>query len=286
MSLQKCTYSVLAPFPKRIVLETTTACNLQCVYCPTGQGLIHRPKFMSRATLDRALEQIAPFAKHVYIEFLGEPLADPHLFSIIEKVSEFANVIDLATNGTLIKPWHVEHMVKCHTLSVTISALDECYEKVHGSPLYSEAMRGLSLLAATGHPRLSWTWVTTNISEHQIPEARRRAKEMGVHLGVKGVGLGLGSRHLAARCPKLSRYSGPRLKKDRLTCREFWRVGYICSDGAVVGCGFDWPAMVPAGNINETPFAEIWNGPIYQEWRRNRLDGKVVHPACRFLCGW
>ena len=275
----------MIPLPERVVLEMTTACNLRCVYCPTGQGFIHRPKFMSGATLERAIDQIRPFAKLVYIEYMGEPLLDERLPDIIEEVSQFAK-IDLATNGTMIEPWMLDHLLKCDTLSVTISALDECYEKVHGRPLYERAMRGLQLLAETGHPHLSWTWVTTNISEHQIPEARRRAEAMGVHLGVKGCGLGLSSRHLAPESPQLSRYIGPRLKADRATCREFWSAGCICSDGSVVGCGFDWPVLAPAGDINKTPFAEIWNGPIYQRWRKNRIAGRVTHPACRFLCGW
>ncbi len=55
------------------------------------------------------------------------------------------------------------------------------------------------------------------------------------------------------------------------TCIEAWNTVFIEVDGTVKPCCASEAKM---GNLNETPFAEIWNGPGYQNLR-GQLAGKL-----------
>jgi radical SAM protein with 4Fe4S-binding SPASM domain len=86
-------------------------------------------------------------------------------------------------------------------------------------------------------------------------EARQRAAARGVDL----------------RLPSLSAMdpspAGP-------GCTWPWDSAYITSDGVVQPCcmvmGDD---RVQLGRLGETPFADVWNGSAYQEFRQRLLDG-------------
>ena len=58
-------------------LELTNHCNLKCSFCPTGNGLMVRPRgFMDPDVFDRALETAGPL-EFVLLFQWGEPLLHP-----------------------------------------------------------------------------------------------------------------------------------------------------------------------------------------------------------------
>lgn len=69
---------------------------------------------------------------------------------------------------------------------------------------------------------------------------------------------------------------------DYTVCHVPWVDVYITADGYVIPCpiqGTD-PRLVNFGNLFEKPFDEIWNGPLYKDFRR-RLVSDDPHPVCR-----
>jgi MoaA/NifB/PqqE/SkfB family radical SAM enzyme len=57
-----------------------------------------------------------------------------------------------------------------------------------------------------------------------------------------------------------------------------WMNADILSNGAVEPC-----LGLSCGNITERSFAEIWNGPIYREFRRRLADVETL-PICVRCC--
>jgi hypothetical protein len=177
-----------------------------------------------------------------------------------------------------------KELALCDVITVTISGLRETYQVVHGVDRYEDALRGMSLLLEHC-PSVGWTWLALKTNEHQFEEAHALAKNMGARWHPKSVALGIYKRSLAPADPKYRRYDeSGRLIYNRLRCPEFWEVAYICSDGNMALCGFDWAAIDPPGNLWHSTFLEVWNGEKYRQARHNHLAGKL-HAVCRLFCG-
>lgn len=94
---------------KRIRIESASACNLRCLYCPTGTDY-NNPRIvrqiMPAAVFDRIVDQIKDFPTLTYatMYFGGEPLLNKDLLPNIQRLLNETTIknIQLVTNGMLI----------------------------------------------------------------------------------------------------------------------------------------------------------------------------------------
>src|SRR4029453_7603471 len=71
-------------FPDRVYIESTNHCNLKCIMCPTGLGVIQRPKGYMTMDLSRlVVEELGPLVGSAVLHSWGEPLMHPRLFDMI-----------------------------------------------------------------------------------------------------------------------------------------------------------------------------------------------------------
>lgn len=87
---------------KKIYIEITNICNLQCDFCPETK----RKK--EELTLDNfsiILEKIKLFTNHIYLHVKGEPLFHSQLKQLLELASNMGFNINITTNGTLISEY-------------------------------------------------------------------------------------------------------------------------------------------------------------------------------------
>ena len=77
------------------------------------------------------------------------------------------------------------------------------------------------------------------------------------------------------------------LDDDRLVCTQPFNWCEIHADGSVFACCPSW-LSVPLGNVLQTPFSAIWNGPEAKRQRRAVTDvgfGRCNHRRCPHLAG-
>lgn len=84
---------------KRVYLEITNACNLNCPFCTNEKG----QSFMSLDTINYYLNQIKKVSDYVYLHVLGEPLLHKDIDKILSICDNLDLNIQLVTNGTLLK---------------------------------------------------------------------------------------------------------------------------------------------------------------------------------------
>ncbi len=84
---------------KKIYIETTNICNLDCSFCPKTN---REKAFMSVETFEKVIEKIKPFTDHVYFHVMGEPLLNPNLEAFLKCCHEAGIKVNLTTNGTLL----------------------------------------------------------------------------------------------------------------------------------------------------------------------------------------
>lgn len=93
-------------FPRHIFIETTSACNLSCEYCPREKRSDHMDWKLFRQIVDEAgCYGPRSFSLHLF----GEPLMWPHILEGIRYIKrKRGNTVLLTTNGTLLNKFAAE----------------------------------------------------------------------------------------------------------------------------------------------------------------------------------
>ncbi len=93
--------------PLSVYLETTSACNLNCIMCAAQLPMVKRFKkngFMDKSLFRRLIDELAsknPLA-NVRLHKDGEPLLHPEIIDFIDYASSRLQNVTLVTNGTLL----------------------------------------------------------------------------------------------------------------------------------------------------------------------------------------
>lgn len=87
---------------KRVHLEISNICNVQCSFCP----IVERPKdIMGLEKFENILKQVVPITEDVCLHLMGEPLAHPQFADFVNKSTENQASLQITTNGLLIKKY-------------------------------------------------------------------------------------------------------------------------------------------------------------------------------------
>ncbi|MDO4500037.1 MAG: radical SAM protein [Erysipelotrichaceae bacterium] len=106
---------------KRIYLEITNACNLDCPFCTNSKG----QSFMSLEEIDEYTSQIKEICDYIYLHVLGEPTLHPHVNEILDILDKKDLKLQLVTNGTLLYKYPDILKHKClRKLSVSLHSIN------------------------------------------------------------------------------------------------------------------------------------------------------------------
>lgn len=83
---------------KRVYLEITDSCNLNCPFCTNEKGT----SFMSFIDIKDHLIKVKEVCDYIYLHVLGEPLLHPDFESILNECDKLNLKVQLVTNGTLL----------------------------------------------------------------------------------------------------------------------------------------------------------------------------------------
>ena len=97
--IRKTNYERNGDVLKKIYLEITNVCNLDCTFC---HKTTRAKKLMTEEEFDLILSKIKGKAKYLYFHLMGEPTIHPLLPSFIEKAKKESFLPVITTNGTLL----------------------------------------------------------------------------------------------------------------------------------------------------------------------------------------
>lgn len=106
---------------KRIYLEVTNSCNLDCPFCTNNKG----NRFLTIEEIKNILPQIKKYSDNIYLHVLGEPLLHPNINEIFDEAEKNNLNINLVTNGTLLNE-HLDLLNKksLRKLSISIHSIN------------------------------------------------------------------------------------------------------------------------------------------------------------------
>jgi radical SAM protein with 4Fe4S-binding SPASM domain len=169
------------PPPRLIFWESTAGCNLACIHCrriTVADQLL--PQDLTTAEAFSLIDQVAAFARPIFVLSGGEPLFRPDIFDIARHASDAGLIVALATNGTLIDAGVARRIQESGVRRVSISfdgADAATHDIFRGPGAFDKALAGMEHLRRVGVPyQINTTVARHNV--HQMEQTLALAKEL------------------------------------------------------------------------------------------------------------
>jgi radical SAM protein with 4Fe4S-binding SPASM domain len=287
--------------PAVIGVEPTTACNLRCPECVSGQRAFTRPTGRLKPGLfDRLLDQTAPDLLYLLLYFQGEPYLNPDFLTLAEAAARRRIFTMTSTNGHFLDDLTAKHTVQSglHKLIISIDGLDQAtYQTYRRGGDLATVLRGLETLLhwkhrlASATPFVEVQFIVFGHNEHQLAEVQKlRTRYPGidrVRLKTAQVYDYTQGSPLIPRHSPLRRYEpqpdGTYAIRNPLPnrCWKLWQGFEMTWDGRVVPCCFDKNADHLMGQFPDTPIDQIWRSEAYTRFRAQLLTHRATIDMCR-----
>lgn len=313
--------TILESYPRRLVLELTNACNLNCVMCGRNAADFKMTAF--DMDVFRSLEPIMDTIEEVTLMGWGEPTIHPNFIEMLEIINQHSARKYFCTNGMNLKKIH--KALFDYQVDVFAVSLDGANEETNGrirrgskidvivedlkDIVREKKERGLS------YPYINFVFCAMKSNFREIPDMVRLAAEIGIEevkvvyltvfdesmldetlwgmeqevRGVFNEAVKLGDE--LGILLKLPHIVGEDVAEDKLhkDCFVAWRDFFLGSDGYVRPC-MSTPVQFFKYDQNKD-FMDIWNAKEYQEYRAIVNDQVKMDSPCKRCyqsshCNW
>ena len=290
--------TILKSMPRRIVLELTNVCNLNCVMCGRN-ATAFKPTYLDMASF-YSLEPLFDTVEEVTLMGWGEPTMHPQFEEMLQVIAKHSARKYFCTNGMRLGELHrtiFECDVDVFAVSVDGATQETNGEIRNGSDLERinhNLMNISSEKQARGlkYPYINYVFCAMNRNLNQLPDVVRMAAVVGLE-EVKVVFLTAFNEDLmhetlfegtdevkrifdtaAGIAEKLGILlklpyvrgtdpAGARLHRD---CFVAYRDFFLGSDGYVRPCMSTSDIFFKYEPSND--FMDVWNAPEYQKYRK------------------
>jgi len=297
--------------PVTAQIEPTSECNLDCEMCirkevgvPIGT--------MSLNDFKIVLDKLDGLYK-IHLSGQGEPFLNKEIFDIIKYANKKGILVNLNTNGILMTKSVVKKILEVDVGEIAVSlesANSREYEKIRRGGKFEVLINNVKNLSGELKSRGKNTIVSfaVTIFKENIEEMKdfvKLASDIGVSKIIAQTiqekedyvskyssdadaqrvrGLKDKINHEVGRARELAKEKGISLIFDEEKsdgCLWPWRGIYVTWNGYVTPCCKILDYRAPCfGNLLQEDFWDIWNGALYQNYRR-LLRVRKVPPKCR-----
>ncbi len=284
-----------AHVPLSVLFEVTHRCNLGCQHCYLTEGPVGRPKptreELSLEEIRRVFDELADAGTLFLTLSGGEVFMRRDFLQIVAQARSRGFSVTIFTTGTLLTPETATDLAALHPLSVEVSiysARPEVHDRVTRIPgSHARSLRALRFLKERGVIILIKSPLMS-LNSGEYHGIVRLAEELGAGSSFDPLlipmrdgdgaplGLSLDREQLRAFLsdPVLAREMAQPVKclpqKGEEICATGRRTCLISPYGDLFPCGVH---PVPAGNLREKSFREIWTGsPLLKDLRTKTVD--------------
>ncbi len=290
----------ISGLPISLAFEPTTACNLRCPECPSGLRSFTRPTGkLDEAFYQRVIDEVHESLLYLTFYFQGEPYLHPDFLRMVQYASQRNIYTATSTNAHFLTDEQAKKTVESGLNRLIISidgSTQETYEAYRKSGDLQKVLEGTARILKwrkqlkSKTPAVLWQFLVVKPNEHQIPEIKRIAKEMGVDKVAFKTAQVYDFEHGNDLIPTLDQYSRYRANSDGTYsiksklidhCWKMWHSCVITWDGKVVPCCFDKDAEFPMGDLTNQSFAQIWHSAPYDHFRQALIGSRSSIEMCQ-----
>lgn len=269
-------------FPLYMDLELSNHCNYHCLMCPTGTGVVKRPRgYMSEETFDKILEEIKDYKTPLRFIRWGEPTLHKEFFSFIKKAKDLGLMCHVNTNGTLIDADGFQQLLDMELDSIKFSfqGIDaKSYKEMRSEDYFEKLLEKIELLyKMRGDREFPYIHIATTVT-YESPEAIAEFKERAAkiadrvtvgrtkldHIDIEKVKLNSEDKARVAELREKESLVKVRFK----SCPEVFDKMSIDWDGKVTACCMDYDRKMIIGDLAESSLKEIWKGSKMRAYQK------------------
>lgn len=312
---------ILESYPRRLVLELTNACNLNCIMC--GRNAADFKPTMFDMEIFRSFEPMMDTIEEVTLMGWGEPTIHPDFIEMLKIIDQHSARKYFCSNGMNLKK--IKNAIFDYHVDVFAVSLDGATDETNGRIRRGSKIEQIKedlkdIVKIKKERGLKYPWINfvfcamqSNIRE--LPELVKLAAEIGieevkvVYLTVFGEDLmneSLWGKEALVKevfeeavsignelgiVLKLPHYIGEDEAGDKLhkDCFVAWRDFFLGSDGFVRPC-MSTPIHFFEFNKDKN-FMEMWNAPEYQKYRKIVNNQVEMDSPCKRCyqsshCNW
>jgi len=285
--------------PTSLEIEPTTSCNLRCPQCPSGLREFTRKTGMLDLLLyKKIIDETHEELVWLILYFQGEPFLNKQFLEFVKYAAQ-KNIYTATSSNA---HYFTDEMAKATVesgLDRLIISIDgttqDTYGKYRIGGKVDKVIEGTEKLLYWKKklnrktPHIIWQFIVFKHNEHQLPEIKKLAKQVGVdELGIKTAQIYdyQTSDNFIPENKDLSRYEklpdGSYQIKNKLLnqCWRMWRGSVITWDGLVVPCCFDKDATHRFGDVSSQTFSEVWHSDKYNNFRNAILKSRKEIDIC------
>lgn len=284
--------------PIRMVIDAGNICQLKCPLCPTGLERPTRKKSLLKFDgFKKVLDEAGSYLCEIDLYNWGEPFLNPDLFKMIGYAKKMGLKVNISSNLNLLKEEWIHEIIRLKLDHLTVSldgTSEESYKKYRIGGDFNGVLANLRRLTAlkkhyqSRYPKITWQFLIMKHNEHEIEEARKLAKEIGVdELHLRPIRCDMGMELLMNDEEKIesakawlptqdkhSRYNyKTKTKKNPLSkCLFQTTTMVINADGSVSPCCGVYDEKWDFGNALQDGVFAVWNNQKYQQARKAVLE--------------
>ena len=264
---------------KRIYIEITNNCNLNCSFC---SEVLKKRRNMSLEEFEEVLNKIKDYTDYIYLHVKGEPLVHKDIIEFINKANEYNLKVNLTTNGVLFDKYAKE-LGKCKNLNkINFSLHSE-----NNKPNYLEDIFDNIKYLSTNTTVIYRLWTLKNnkldekstIIVDKIKEYYNLSSETVDKIKNEN-NIKISS---TIYVDKDNEFEWPTVNnhKSEGFCYGLSTHIAILVDGTVVPCCLDSNGVIELGNIFTDSLEDVINSNRYQNLLKSLRDRKPCEELCK-----
>lgn len=275
-------------FPTVLFVESTNACNINCIFCPRR---ISKKKigFMKLNLFKKIVDESTNYDKlfELYLHKDGEPLLAPNLPKMIEyaKKKKISEKVAIATNGILLDGKKSLQILKSGLDELTISldaVTPENFERLKGVSasnfeiIERNVKRFIQLRNEQGltEPMVKLKIIYMKETKKEINDFIKRWKPIADSVLVRAY-------ITWAQSVKDRNVNPVKVPKEPHPCVAPFTNLAVNWDGEVSVCCVDWNKELIVGDANKESIYDIWHGKKLKELRTKHLNGNFNGLQCK-----
>ena len=264
---------------KRIYIEITNNCNLNCSFC---SEVLKKKRNMSLEEFEVILNKIKDYTDYIYLHVKGEPLVHKDIIEFINKANEYNLKVNLTTNGVLFDKYAKE-LGKCKNLNKINFSLHSENNKDNYLEDIFDNIKYLSTNTTVIY-RL-WTLKNNELDEKST-KIVDKIKEY-YNLSQETVDKIKNTNNIKISSTiyvdKDNEFIWPTVNNHKSDgfCYGLSTHIAILVDGTIVPCCLDSNGVIELGNIFNDSLEDIINSNRYQNLLKSLRDRKPCEELCK-----
>ena len=279
--------------PRRLMIQTTSACNSDCIFCPHKQFRDKVPQGkMSDALYQDILEEVShvPERMRINLFLMNEPLLDRRIVEKIELAKKIVpnSIIGIWTNGAALDEPLIDRLLgsPLDGLGVSLHAhRADSYERITGRDDFERIRKNVLCLAneRLARKRTDLTMVLRFVGAGHFLDDKEH-EELREFWADSGVRLDVLVGHNSRAGLVTSRVGVMRPRPWLAGCGDDGgpRQAHILFNGQVVMCCMDYQRKSVMGDRSRESLEAIWTGDQRRQILRRLYGLHQAEPG--FLC--